>query len=121
MSRTKWIALIAVELLVGLGIAALSRLPDADSEVIRAAIFFYIGFSLSTIILMGLSILSQKITEVPRRGGLILAGTILKFLFTLILLVIHLARGGFATATEGFVVIALYLVFSWLWYVLLKK
>ena len=121
MNRSKWIAFIGVEALVGVGIAVLSKWPDVDSAVTRAAIFFYIGFSVITIILMGFSVLSQKITDAPKRGGIILAGTILKFLLTLIFLVIHLARGGFVTSTEGFVVIALYLVYTWLWYVLLKK
>lgn len=116
MQRIKWIKWGLVEGLTGFVIVFFYYKHILPESVLKALIFFYTGFTVSTILLIGFLFYSTRTKEATRKAGRVWGGFLIKFLAALILIVVYLYKGGFQQAEEGMAVIMMYLLFSWLGY-----
>jgi len=116
MQRNKWIKWALVEGCTGVGIAFFYCMKLLPETVLQAMIFFYTGFTVSTILLIFFLLYSTYTDEAVNKFGRVWGGFLIKFFAALVLIVVYLYKGGFQQAEEGMAVILLYLVFSWLGY-----
>jgi hypothetical protein len=121
MDRAKWIRVVLVQLFVGIFVLASCLSPDISSLVRKAALFFYAGFSVITLLIVFFAWYSKSTLDAANKAGRALMGVGVKFLLTLILLVIYLAIGGFKTGAEALIIVPMYIIYSWLAYHLAKN
>lgn len=116
MDRSKWVRTAIVQLSAGALVLGFYYCFDVSPMVRHAAVCFYAGFSVITLLLIFLALYSKNASDAPKKAGRALMAVGLKFLLTLILLVIYLAYGGFRSGEEALVIVPMYVIFSWLAY-----